>query len=670
MTADDGLREIRVHGVGGPQAPKILGVLHESDVETLRPAGPPAGLVSSPRIFFDGRSRLVRPLGSPAIAGYEWGALTLGSLLNAMWVVYLPLTFLNVSGWSQRAEAGPRNRSVVNLLCGLGTLTYVGWIGYVVLDLMGRQWRDHIVSADIPQPLADAVRCGALPLAHAIFVGILGALWWVNRRSGSCFESARLREQATTWDEADDVVDPAFFSHEASYRRLRRGHEGLALVGALAVVLLGFIPRKVPHGHATASLTSVGLALIVLATVQGVVVLLLWLTCPWVGSVPQCVFATVGTLLCHAAFAGLAITVRDRLASWPKVVEGGRPVVSGAELGFADFFFVALAAAAVLVAAFVLIVALSKATTRGYPPRRRPALVTAVVRRANTAGTLVSLSFVGALTAIVALKVAHFHLHADPSTWWASTIVWYQHYETRQNAAQKLGGLALVGLFLVLIVVLRRPRTSAAGRVVGNIWDVLTFWPRRFHPFGVPPYSERAVPELRWVIRQSRRPSRPLVIAGHSQGSVLAFAAVAQELRVEPAAGPVCLLTFGSPLGGLFARAFPAYFGPSKRSAVASAVRSSGGRWWNLYRSTDAIGGPVLGDADQSAVWFDKWLPDPRGTASSANHIPPEPRPLERAQPWFARNGHGFYLADPASRQMLAWLHDGTAASTADLENL
>lgn len=44
--------------------------------------------------------------------------------------------------------------------------------------------------------------------------------------------------------------------------------------------------------------------------------------------------------------------------------------------------------------------------------------------------------------------------------------------------------------------------SSTAGRILGNVWDVLTFWPLRYHPFAVPPYAERAVPELRHRLRR------------------------------------------------------------------------------------------------------------------------------------------------------------------------
>ncbi len=174
------------------------------------------------------------------------------------------------------------------------------------------------------------------------------------------------------------------------------------------------------------------------------------------------------------------------------------------------------------------------------------------------------------------------------------------------------------------------------------------------------------MPELRLVVRAGRggeAGGEPVVLAGHSQGSVLSFAAAAQELRARPAGESVSLLTFGSPLGSLYDQAFPAYFGGRQRQAVAATVAGSGGRWWNLFRSTDPISGPVgASGAAATPQWFDKWLPDPR-RPPAPNPTPPPP-PLERARPGYVADGHNFYLADPATRELRAWLVAGAAVDS------
>lgn len=123
-----------------------------------------------------------------------------------------------------------------------------------------------------------------------------------------------------------------------------------------------------------------------------------------------------------------------------------------------------------------------------------------------------------------------------------------------------------------------------------------------------------------------------LVISGHSQGSVLAAAAVWQL----PAATRrrVALLTYGSPLERLYGRWFPAYFGPVALRELRSEVNC----WRNLWRHTDPIGGPVLipAEGEHRAVDRDA-LKDPVVYGRSERHPLPEPI-----------LGHSEYQADKA----------------------
>ncbi|MEW2140767.1 hypothetical protein AB0892_29960 [Streptomyces sp. NPDC005409] len=199
------------------------------------------------------------------------------------------------------------------------------------------------------------------------------------------------------------------------------------------------------------------------------------------------------------------------------------------------------------------------------------------------------------------------------------------------RAAEDAGSW-LIGLGVAVFVTWGRRayRDPAARRTIGILWDVGTFWPRAAHPFAPPCYAERAVPDLTWrMAGWTGRTGGRLVISGHSQGSVLAAAAVWQ--LPPPVRGRVALLTYGSPLGRLYGRWFPAYFGPGPLTALHGELDC----WRNLWRATDPIGGPALPGA---AAGVDRGpLPDPIAYGRSARH--PLPAPIL---------GHGDYQADPA----------------------
>ncbi|MFD6276193.1 hypothetical protein ACFWFI_11585 [Streptomyces sp. NPDC060209] len=205
--------------------------------------------------------------------------------------------------------------------------------------------------------------------------------------------------------------------------------------------------------------------------------------------------------------------------------------------------------------------------------------------------------------------------------------------ESLAEAAQSTGSW-LTGFGVILFVTWGRRayRDVSARRTIGILWDVGTFWPRAAHPFAPPCYAERAVPDLSsrmcaWTGKTRGR----LVISGHSQGSVLAAAAVWQ--LPDPARRRVALLTYGSPIERLYGRWFPAYFGRVPLEGLERSVHC----WRNLWRSTDPIGGPVLIDEGQGHEVDRGPLKDPLVYGRTAEHPLPEPI-----------LGHSDYQADPA----------------------
>ncbi|MCL2732474.1 MAG: DUF2974 domain-containing protein [Actinomycetia bacterium] len=208
------------------------------------------------------------------------------------------------------------------------------------------------------------------------------------------------------------------------------------------------------------------------------------------------------------------------------------------------------------------------------------------------------------------------------------------------GTAQYLGSW-LVGAGVVALVALGRQayRDPSARRTVGILWDVGTFWPRAAHPFAPPCYAERAVPDLSWRMASwTQATGGRIILSGHSQGSVLAAAAVWQ---LDPAVrGRVALLTYGCPLARLYGRWFPAHFGSARLRDLHDDMHI----WSNLWRRTDPIGGPVGLGAPHDPVDCGPLL-DPAAYGRSPAHPLPEPV-----------LGHSDFQADPAFAEQRALL--------------
>jgi len=193
------------------------------------------------------------------------------------------------------------------------------------------------------------------------------------------------------------------------------------------------------------------------------------------------------------------------------------------------------------------------------------------------------------------------------------------------NLGTYLISFAAFGLVLLGIQTYRNEKVR---RTVGVIWDLGTFWPRAAHPLAPPCYAERVVPELVHRATWLAREQGGIVLSGHSQGSVLAAAAVLQLPKTAQAR--TALLTYGSPLCRLYMRAFPTYWGQHVVDQIGRALAEPNRepRWINLWRRTDPIGGAVgIGD---------RRLIDPVGfNAPPGDRLPP------------AVAGHGGYQVTP-----------------------
>ncbi|MEU5695422.1 hypothetical protein [Actinosynnema sp. NPDC020468] len=238
--------------------------------------------------------------------------------------------------------------------------------------------------------------------------------------------------------------------------------------------------------------------------------------------------------------------------------------------------------------------------------------------------------------------------------------------------------LALLALALLRAVWLAARRPDAA-RQLGILADLAAFWPREAHPVVPPCYALKVVPELVNRVREHlAEPDTRVVLAGHSQGSLLAAVAAARLLEELPEsqAARLGLVTAGSQLQWAYPRAFPAVVPHASLARLAGGLH---GRWRALCRGTDPLGGAVTtwdrqvyggmllgvgfradgttgalppaqrGPTGALVLGGDHWLPDPqRGPFTGRRWSP-------------GVNGHRDYTSDPEwdrAVAMAAGLHD------------
>jgi hypothetical protein len=231
-----------------------------------------------------------------------------------------------------------------------------------------------------------------------------------------------------------------------------------------------------------------------------------------------------------------------------------------------------------------------------------------------------------------------------------------------------LGAYVFVaGAGLVVTISRGALKNSAARRAINVVWDIFSFWPHATHPFTPRPYSRWTVVELRNRIVVHLESGRDVVVCAHSQGSVIAFAALL--LLTDQQRDRVALLTCGSQLRVIYPRAFPGYF---NYRAVAWMFKALGSRWINLYRWTDPLAGPVLswrhrdGESrhfplavDNESV-ADCWPPDEDRTRKSGNDwLLIDPVPYDAAVetgPVYAVHGHHDYWLDPGWKRAITAL--------------
>lgn len=679
--------ELRIHGVGGSTPEALLGERHPDDVVQLD-QGHRTGVWARRR--------------DPSVRGYVWGPLTSGAKLQPLWVLLLPFTLVNVAGWMHppmTGDAGRRRqirdiRALVTLL-GFGlTATWTVWLAVVVGDLVVYQWAGThrplpataawwVVAVGLvlavagllwrwwPLGLAGGLAVVAAAAGHALHnataraVGgvvlaelLMAAVAYVAGISRRDYEShvlagvapAAPRRAATD----EDLRTTRFFAHPSEGLWLLGAHA--ALVALVTVALAAWAWARAHDGRASLGFGGAVIALVVIQLALLAVLALRSLgewdqfNRRWRVAGPA-VAAGLGLLFTAGVFTGLTLWVSHRVT--------GPPL--GAERALADIYV----EDAALVLAIVVLGLLPYFLSGGPGPApagaseeertwrgtryRRERLARAFRHIDLVATPAVGFFVVAGLIATVTRTdlngtILPWHWSIDPDGGLGitrSVAVWV---------------LPFLVPFLGMLVRLGA-RSAGARRNIGNLWDVLGLWPRRFHPFAVRPYAERAVPELqdqvRAVVTGERR---PLVVSAHSQGSVLAFFALI-GLAGDDDVRPVALVTYGSPLSRLHARFFPAYVSPDDRRWLLDRL----GSWRSFFHPTDHIGQRVFDDVFAHKVADVRGLPsvdteladpaeDGAGTEPVADpglHLEPD------RTPWSDIAGHNEYLRE---RRLKDWV--------------
>ncbi len=251
----------------------------------------------------------------------------------------------------------------------------------------------------------------------------------------------------------------------------------------------------------------------------------------------------------------------------------------------------------------------------------------------DDADWIISAAVMTTMTLLVAAATARIH-KTLPTTAANSLFDW----------AAFLAGFVVVGAALLIYTARDNQQLR---QTMGILWDVMSFFPRRFHPLAPPCYAERAVIDVRNRVifattRGTRLPNIPdsrLILAGHSEGSLITTAALLSLLpeNIEPLEEltphpgypiptgneleRVGFVTYGCMLARLYGRAWPDQLpeaklvelkrylegGPAARESDEagdfpghSVGRMS--RWMNFGRYSDYLGGRVFQELQRKPV--------------------------------------------------------------------
>jgi hypothetical protein len=644
------MRELRIHGVGGPQEERLLGVLSPEDLAV-------ATLGEGTRIV---RRRAV----DDGVEGYSWGGLTSSSRNAAGWVLYLPFSLINGAGWAApRGWSGRVHSALAHLLALTATASYVVWTGFLLVDLVGFQWRNRLRAVDVVKSngwLNGAVEYAMPVLCAAVFALLVFAFFALMNRRSPTEALSKHDDDGGGWKK-DETFSPVFFQHRSRERLLWLLHILLAGAGVAIVVGLAIDRRD------TACQLWLGELVVGVGLAQGAIVSLLWLTALLGRTRPVgAAIATLGAVMANAAFAGVALLATKFLSGYPGGIKN-RLVKGGPELGLTSTFFWSLVVGVVLMSLAALHFYAKPIDDGDLPPpvdadinapvHGLTELARKNVLRARRLARLAHCSLIPVCFLMFAFVVGgavYLFLCGIQDDWPFD----HRHGYHSTNWTDWIGGIVLTALPALTALAFRRAATSVKDRrTLGIIWDVMLIWPRRYHPLAVPPYAANATAELRKRILHHLDEDPKLLVSAHSQGSALSFIALRAlaDSPDKPKLEQVWYLTYGSHLNGIYAMLFPRHF----HNVAIAELKNSVADWRNYWRRTDPIGAPIIlanqqpylgelvpgDDALPDTICPDPPLPPPVGWNDPAGPY----APLERDRsPWLELGIHSHYLAEPA----------------------
>lgn len=726
-TGPRGVVEIRVHGVGGTPPEDLLG-------ETT-----PPGLI---RVAGEGKSAFFARRNQET-EGYAWGPLTSGALAQPLWILLLPFTLVNVGGWMLPArpedrDGGWKLARVIVVLLGLTlTVGYVFGIAVIVIRQLFYQWR---INGWIAEP-SWRLMGGALVMLGLIQLAVATARSRQKQYEAVSSEDVLLKEAGdasagpprtsyesssrvfgSLLDEQTGFGDATFWKRDAAASSFLRLHNLVAVAALIVLVVRAWSPATGPEQNFGWSVLFAGLGLVQIVLLSALVLVSIfgfedWRThfvrkgFRWFG---PAVASVTAIALSSGFFAGLAIAVGRTLNGLSTEVRSF--TVEGPELNLNLAF--GAGTITFILATLALALRLFRNAKKdnseipinekgpGHPLDGVPESLVSKVRRSRSfseAGANIDLLL--SWPAVVFVPIALYTLldvldRGDAvlplSIPDIESFVFFTAGSfdvTVATLVSSVGGwIAATLTVLLLTFLVRNYFKPGQRRKIGILWDVLTFWPRRFHPLAVRPYAERAVPELEDRLYFHHETGRRIILSTHSQGTILGFAALTQIANSNRSiTDQIAFVTYGSPLSQLHGRFFRGYFTPLKFQRLRESLFRGSIRladvdeeeanrklakcwqsrsdedlstsWLNVYRETDYIGKRIHlpSGCNKDEDSFNLIVDDPpqetlvadSGFGSLFEDAPDASRP-----PWVGLSLHSYYNSELALKNWIAALRE------------